>query len=315
NASSFIPCGTSASSVKELVWASWKERLLVERLSRKATHIFSLLEKSNSHWEEVLWWLLARNFGMKVNADVFEALAMSVPVAVLAKHKHSLHQIEALLLGQAGLLNNDFTDDYPRMLQREYQYLQQKFGFKPIAFTLQFLRMRPGNFPTIRLAQLAVLVQQSEHLFSSIVEAKELEEVKKLFLVQANDFWHYHYTFQQLSAFKPKVLGTDAVDNIIINTVVPLLFAYGLSHGEQSYKDKALRWLEEITAEKNVVTRGFAEAGVKAGSAFDSQALIELKNEYCAAKKCLSCAVGNYLLRNESADRAGASPSLSENRQ
>lgn len=299
NADSFIPCGASVSTVKELVWASWKERLLGERLTRKSAYILTLLHQNKGHWEETLWWLLARAFGMKVNADAFEAVAKSIPLAVLAKHKASIHQIEALLFGQAGLLGEEFEEDYPKLLKREHAYLQKKLSLNPVAVRLQFLRMRPVNFPTIRLAQLAMLVQQSSHLFSKILEAKELADIKTLFQVTANDYWHYHYTFRQSSSFKKKTFGADAVDNIIINTVVPVIFAYGLHHNDEKHKDKAIRWLEGISAEENILLKGFSALGLRAQTAFDSQALIELKNEYCSTKKCLQCSVGNNLLKRE----------------
>lgn len=299
NAETFIPCSTSITSVKELVWMAWKERLLVERLSRKADYALSLLQKSNNHWEEVLWWMLAKNFGSKVNGDAFESIARSLPINVLAKHKSSIHQIEALLFGQAGLLEGSLEDDYPSMLQREYNYLRKKLSLQPISIPLQFLRMRPVAFPTIRLAQLSVLVQQSTHLFSKVIEAQEVGELQKLLMVTANDYWHYHYTFQQKSPFKEKSLGSDTINNIIINTIIPLLFSYGMHHGEERYKEKALYWLEALHSEKNSVTKGFSQLGVEAKSAYDSQALIELKNEYCSKKKCLQCAAGNYLLKRE----------------
>jgi hypothetical protein len=304
NANSFIPCGVSISTVKELVWTSWKERLLGERLTRKSAYILTLLQQSNGHWEETLWWLLARAFGMKVNADGFEAIAKSIPFNVLAKHKPSIHQLEALLFGQAGLLAEEFEEEYPKLLRREYNYLQKKLSLIPVNVRLQFLRMRPVNFPTIRLAQLAAFIQGSSHLFSRMLEAKDLTEIKSLFQVTANDFWHHHYTFRQLSSFKKKTLGADAVDNIIINTVVPVLFAYGLHHNEEKHKDKAIRWLEGLAAEENVLLKGFSLLGLNAKTAFDSQALIELKNEYCSHKKCLQCSVGNNLLKRESLQTA-----------
>ena len=299
NAETFIPCNASIAAVNTLTWTSWKERLLVERLTRKAEYILTLLQQSNHHWEEVLWWMLARNFGNKVNSDAFEAIAQSLPITVLAKHKASVQQIEALLFGQAGLLEEGFEEDYPKLLQREYQYLRKKLSLQPVSIPLQFLRMRPVAFPTIRLAQLAVLVQQSVHLFSQIKEAKEIEDIYSLFRITANDYWHYHYTFQQSSSYKEKSLGRDTIENIIINTVIPVLFAYGLHHREEGYKDKALRWLESVTAEKNNITQGFRQISISARTAFDSQALLELKNEYCTPKKCLYCAVGNYLLKKD----------------
>ncbi len=300
-AGSFIPCGSLASSAKDLVWVAWKERLVVERLTRKAAYIATLLLQSNNHWEEVLWWLTARSFGMKVNGEAFEAIARSVPLTTLAKHKASIHQIEAILLGQAGLLEESFTDEYPAMLQREYRYLRKKLSLQPAAVRLQFMQMRPAAFPTIRLAQLAALVQGSSHLFAKLKDAETLADVKGLFTVTANDFWHNHYTLQQESSFRKKSLGADAIENIVANTVVPLVFAYGCHHRLEATKNKALSWLEELKAEQNAVTRGFAQLGVPAGSALDSQALIELKNEYCNPRKCLSCAVGNALLKKDAA--------------
>ncbi len=299
HAAGFIPCEKSIQTIPAITWRSWKERLLAERLLRKASIVNTFLQQNNYHWEETFWWLLARNFGMKVNADAFEAIARSVPLNVLAKQKQQIHQLEALLLGQGALLEEKFKEDYPKLLQREYRFQQKKLGIKPVALSLHFLRMRPGNFPTIRLAQLAMLVHNSAHLFSKIKEAASSKEVKEWFDVTANDYWHYHYRIDETSAFRKKKLGAAMIDNIIINTVVPVIFAYGSYHKEQKYKDKALQWLEETVAEKNAITNGFTRLGIENKNAFDSQALIELKNEYCSKKRCLNCGVG-YLLLKES---------------
>lgn len=309
NTVSAIPCGANIQGVKELTWKAWKERLLVERLSRKAAAALGLFEQSNHHWEETFWWMLARPFGGKVNGDAFESIARSIPVNLLAKHKASVHQLEALLLGQAGLLNEDFEDGYPRLLQREYAFLGKKYNLQPATVNVQFLRMRPVAFPTVRLAQLAVLLQHSTHLFSKILEAERLEELIPLFNVAANDFWHYHYTLKQASAFKKKTLGDDTVNGIIINTVAPVLFAHGLYHRSDGQKEKALRWLEETPPEANSITKEFLRLGIDARTAYDSQALIELKNEYCSRKRCLECSVGNYLLREAAVvyEKAGGS--------
>lgn len=299
NARSFIPCQNSISAVRSITWKSWKDRLVAERLIRKSALAEKFLSETNYHLEETFWWLLARNFGMKVNADAFEAVARSIPVNILAKSKNQLHQLEALLLGQAGLLAGDFSEDYPQMLQKEFIFLKQKYNLKPVNMPVHFLRMRPGNFPTIRLAQLAMLVHHSAHLFSKIKEAESKKEVNNWFDITANDYWHYHYRFDELSAYKKKKLGSTMTDNIVINTVCPLLFAYGNYHDEQRYKDMAMRWLEQTGAETNSITKGFLQAGIENKTAFDSQALIELKNEYCNAKKCLKCGVGNVLLSNK----------------
>jgi len=297
NAESFIPCEKNIHAVRDITWKSWKDRLLVERLLRKANRFEAYLKQNNYHWEETFWWLLAKNFGLKVNTEAFEAVAKSIPINILAKHKGQIHQLEALLLGQAGLLQGDFTDDYPVMLQKEYKFYKKAYSLQPCSSPVFFLRMRPGNFPTIRLAQLAMLVHESAHLFAKIKEAESVKNVKEWFDVTANDYWHYHYRFDDESAFKKKHLGASMIDNIIINTVVPVLFAYGNYQNENRYKEKALRWLEETAAEKNAITKGFQQLKIENKNAFDSQALIELKNEYCNRKRCLECGVGNAVLK------------------
>jgi hypothetical protein len=295
----FIPCQQHISSVAPLAFTAWKERLLVERLQKRAVHIETMLQKNNQHWEEVFWWMLARNFGMKINMDAFERIAQSIPINILGKHKNQIHQLEALLLGQAAMLDKIFEDDYPNLLRREYQFLQKKYSLRKAHAPIYFLRMRPANFPTIRLAQLAMLVHQSHHLFSIVKEASTLKDLQDLLNVTANDYWHYHYQFDEEVPFKPKRLGDQMIQNICINTIVPILYAYGYVTQQQVYINKALQWLEQLPAEKNAITRGFQLLGVANKSAFDSQALIQLKNDYCNYKHCLQCAVGNQLLRQK----------------
>lgn len=295
---SFIPCGNAIAGVKEITWLSWKERLLAERLTRRSEFVFKLLQQNNNHWEESFWWMLARNFGVKVNADLFEQLARSISVNLLAKHKHQVIQVESLLFGQAGLLNRKFEEDYPQLLQREFRFLRKKYELKPVHMPVHFLRMRPGNFPTVRLAQLAALVCQSSHLFSRVLETDRLQELRNLFEATANDYWHYHYRFDETSVFMKKQIGKDMIDNLVINTVVPMVYAYGLYQGEEKYRLKALCWLEEAERETNAITRGFEKLGIESGNAFDSQALVELKTRYCDEKQCLNCSVGNSILRS-----------------
>ncbi len=299
NADSFIPCEKHIQQINSLSWQSWKERLLIERLEQRTQLVFDYLQKNKNHWEETFWWLLARNFGVKLNSVAFEKIAQSVSVNILAKHKGQIHQVEALLFGQAGLLDGVFTEDYPTLLQKEYLFLKKKYNLYKVEASMIFLRMRPSNFPTVRLAQLAMLVHNSLHLFSKIKESNSIKAIKELLEVTANDYWHYHYVFDETSAFKKKKLGEQMIDNILINTVVPVLFAYGHYHGENSFKDKALQWLEDIKAEKNSITNGFTSLQVENKTAFDSQALIQLKNEYCNKKRCLDCSIGNKLIRNK----------------
>lgn len=298
NANSFIACEKNIHLVDDLNWQSWKARVLVERLEDKTSQVLEYLQQNSNHWEETCWWLLAKNFGIKQNSLAFEKVAQSIPLNLLAKHKAQIHEAEALLFGQAGLLEATFREDYPKLLQREYQFLQKKYKLKKVEASMFFLRMRPSNFPTVRLAQLAMLVHQSLHLFSKIKESTDLGSIRKLLNVTANDYWHYHYTFDETTAFKKKNLGEQMINNIIINTVVPILFAYGHHHKENHYKDKALQWLEQLKAEKNVISQGFAALGVESRTAFDSQALIQLKNNYCNNKRCLDCTIGNKLIRD-----------------
>lgn len=293
----FIPCEKLEITLSGLGLTAWKQRLAAERLLLKSDAIFKILQQTNFHWEETFWWLIAANFGLKVNRDVFKKIAQSLPLALLVKHKNSILQIEALLFGQAGLLEKDFEEKYPAMLKKEYQFYRKKYQLIPVEEGLHFLRMRPANFPTIRLAQLAMLIHNSEHLFSKIKETGSAKELKTMFELEANDYWHYHYLFDEESAFKIKRLGKQMIENILINTIVPIVFCYGLHHNDEMYKEKAIKWLEEIPPEINSITKGFQKLGYANKSAFDSQALIQLKNHYCDNKLCLECAIGNSLLK------------------
>jgi hypothetical protein len=297
NATAFIPCQSQIQSINPLTLISWKQRVLAERLENKSAIIFKFLNENNFHWEETFWWLIAKNFGIKVNSDAFEKIAKSIPISVLAKHKNQINQLEALLFGQAGLLKKDFEEDYPVMLKKEYKFYQTKYKLKRIENPLFFLRMQPSNFPTVRLAQLAMLLHNSEHLFSKIKESNSLNEIKDLLNVTANDYWNYHYIFDEPSEYKIKKLGSQMINNILINTIVPILFCYGLHQNEEQYKDRAIKWLEEIEPEKNVITKGFEALKLSNKNAADSQSFIQLKNEYCNNKRCLECAVGNALLK------------------
>lgn len=293
----FIPCAPTVAQTSALTWLGWMERLVAERLTRKAETVFQHLEKTGGHWEETFWRLLARNFGIKVNADAFEELAQTLSVTILAKQRHNMHQLEALLLGQANLLNGEAADEYTALLQREYHFLKTKHALAPVRNPVYFLRMRPSNFPTLRLAQLAMLVHTCTHLFSKLLEEPDLANVKKWLHVTAADYWHTHYRPGQPSPYKPKNLGSSMIDTIIINTIVPALFAYGLHHKQELYKEKALRWLQELSAERNTITDNFVKLAVRNASAYDSQALLELKHRYCDERRCLQCAVGNSILK------------------
>jgi len=299
NNSIFIPCENHAYSISDLTLLNWKQRLLAERLEARSQLIFSFLKENNYNWEQTFWWFLAKNFGIKVNSEAFEKIARSLSIQIIAKHKNQIQTLEALLMGQAGLLDFDFSEDYPLMLQKEFKFYKTKYNLQQPAIQLFFLRMRPANFPTIRLAQLAMLINHSSHLFSHVKEEADVAKIKKLLKVTANDYWHYHYILGEVSEFKKKVLGDQMIDNIIINTIVPILFAYGLYHGREEYKSKAFNWLEQTNSEKNVITKGFEVLQFSNKNSFDSQAYIQLKNEYCNKKRCLNCSIGNSILKND----------------
>ncbi len=292
-----IACKKFLPVLNSLQWLAFKESLVAERLEEKSKKIVQLLTQNKQHWEEVFWWLLAANFGNKINKDCFQEIAQTIQVNVLAKHINKLQQLEALLFGQANLLNSAIEDDYYILLQKEYKFLQHKYQLKKVNYSVLFHRLRPANFPTIRLAQLAKLISNSSHLFSKILVIDKLTELKFLFQVTANDYWHYHFNFSEKSAYQPKSLGNQMIENIIINTVVPMLFAYGLYNKEEHYKTKAIEWLQALSPEKNSVITEWKNTEITAQTAFDTQALLQLDKNYCKQLKCLECAVGNKILK------------------
>lgn len=294
----FIPCESSIGDTNPLTWNLWKEKLLEERMQHKSMRIHEILKRNQYHWEETLWCMLARNFGMKINADSFEAIAVSLPLGIVLKQKSQLIQLEALLLGQAGLLNKSFEESYPILLQAEYRHLQKKYSLRPILQPLFFLRMRPINFPTIRLAQLAALLHHSTNLFRVITEIDNLPDMEGLLCVQANDYWHYHYVLDESSTYQPKQLGKQMVKSIIINTIAPWLFAYGDALNEQKFKDRAFQWLKETGFETNSVVTSFQQLGLQVESAQDSQAILHLKSHFCDKRNCLDCSIGQTLLQS-----------------
>jgi hypothetical protein len=295
----FIPCEGTINTVNELTMRNWLTRVLVERLEKKSATVIAGLEATRGDWEETFYRFLAANFGFKVNALPFELMAKSLPQNILAKHKNYPLQIEALIFGQAGFLGDDWVDEYPRKLKEEYNFLRKKFNLIPIEKHLwKFLRMRPQNFPTIRLAQFAALVINSSHLFSKILEIKDVTALRDLFAnSKVNPYWETHYRFDAESKPAAKNMGAGAVDVLLLNTIALFLFTYGTHLKKQYYISRALQLLEFLPAEKNHITDDFVTLGVKITSAFESQGLLELKNSYCNHKKCLQCAVGNKILK------------------
>lgn len=294
----WIPCEHFFQKVPEIVRLNWLDRLLVERLELKTNAIAEALKATNNHWEEAFYRMIARNFGLKVNMEPFEALARSLPLLTLSKHKSSLLQVEALIFGQAGFLAENQVDDWPKELAREYQHLAHKHGLSPLPLNQwKFLRLRPANFPTVRLAQFAALIHQSAHLFSKIMEARNLRELENLFQVQPSLYWKNHFQFNKPSIHRDKPLGRDFIHLLVINTIVPFLFHYGKSKDLEEPQKRALALLEELPPESNVILEGWSVLGVNARNAFQTQALIHLKTRYCDQKRCLECAIGTSILK------------------
>ncbi|GGA83733.1 DUF2851 family protein [Puia dinghuensis] len=261
---SFVPCEGQLSSVDAVLWTSWLRELGLQRLTRRAAVVWRWLEQNRQDWEETTWWLLARSMGLAVNGAVFEAVARSLPLRLLMRHRSQPVLLEALLLGQAGLL--PASDGRAR----EYRFLRIKYGLRPVDAPVAFLRMRPGNFPDGRLVQLAALMATGRGWFAFVRDAESPGTVMR-----------------EMAAVKG--LGVERQKGMVINAFIPVLFAYG-------QREKALGWLREVKAESNAILRGWGGLGVAAKDAAGSQGLLELKKEYCNARRCLDCAIGRALL-------------------
>ncbi|MBL7797724.1 MAG: DUF2851 family protein [Saprospiraceae bacterium] len=294
----WIPCARSFAGVPEIVRSNWLDRLLVERLEQKTALVEQTLQATGQQWEEAFYRILARHFGLKVNMEPFEALARALPLRLLAKHQNSLFQMEALLFGQAGLLDEAFEDDYPRALAKEYRFLRHKYDLTALsASSWKFFRLRPAGFPTLRLAQFAALMHRSTLLFSAVLSARNPGEMEQLLGVEPGEYWRTHFRFDKSTAPRSKSLGREFVHLLLINTVAPFLFHYGRTKGISEKQDRALQLLEGLPAEANTVVDDWAELGQTAGNAARSQALLHLKSHYCDAKRCLECAIGTAILR------------------
>lgn len=277
---------------------SWMTALQIERFENKAKSIEKRLADSNQDWEQAFFITLARNFGFGVNSDAFELWAKNVPLSAVNKHRDDLFQIEAFFFGQAGLLNELPNDEYTERMIKEYEYMKHKFELKPSEdFKWKFLRLRPGNFPHVRIAQLANLYHRSQGMLSKLMETETLKELRDLLRGGTSEYWLTHYVFGEPSTSLPKTLSNSSIDLIIINTVVPFLYTYGKHRTNESLYLRAESLLEELKPENNHIIRLWKECGLEAAHAADSQALIQLKKEYCDLKKCLFCRIGYEYLK------------------
>ena len=297
---SYPPCYRIIPSLSPFTAHSWMTALQMERFEQKATLLNERLKRCQGNWEDAFFITLARNFGFGLNGDAFETWAHQLPFRAVDKHRNDLFQIEAIFFGQAGILEDSDGDGYYLRLKKEYTYLQHKFGLIPMDASLwRFLRLRPANFPHIRIAQLACLYHRAYGLLSRIMETETLQGVRDILKGGTSEYWLTHYTFGGSSPSRPKTLSNTSLDLLIINTVVTFLYAYGLHKGNRVLCARAGSFLEELKAENNYITRMWEQCGMKASNAADSQALIQLKKEYCDKKKCLYCRIGyEYLKRS-----------------
>ncbi|GAB4029452.1 hypothetical protein GCM10028809_19980 [Spirosoma gilvum] len=279
------------------------DKAMLQRLERKAAGVLELFGQAGGDWEETAYRLLAVTMGFKINADPMAQLSRSVPLKVLLKHRNNLLQVESMLFGVAGLIdeNDGELDNYRVALQREYRFLSVKYSLtdkQMPAHSWKWGRLRPANFPTLRIAQLACLITHNASLFSLFAGATDAEMLVKALQVTPSQYWQSHYRFGKDSEKTVPTLGETSATSIVINAVVPLLAAYAHHRGQPAYIDRAISLLEQLPAEKNHLTEGWNILGLGIRSAFDSQAAIELYNEFCTVKKCLSCQIGAGLLKN-----------------
>ena len=283
---SYPPCYRIIPSLPPFTAHSWMTALQMERFEQKATLLNERLKRCQGNWEDAFFITLARNFGFGLNGDAFETWAHRLPFRAVDKHRNDLFQIEAIFFGQAGILEDSDGDGYYLRLKKEYTYLQHKFGLIPMDASLwRFLRLRPANFPHIRIAQLACLYHRAYGLLSRIMETETLQGVRDILKGGTSEYWLTHYTFGGSSPSRPKTLSNTSLDLLIINTVVTFLYAYGLHKGNRVLCARAGSFLEELKAENNYITRMWEQCGMKASNAADSQALIQLKKEYCEDRK------------------------------
>ncbi len=304
-----IPCLERISEISEIYLTDWKNALTAERMEYKNRQITDILRQNKGDWEDAFYILLSRSFGFGINSDVFERLAKSLPLKYIQKHQDNILQVEALLFGQAGLLeDNEIPCEYYQCLRKEFGFLRKKFDIQPLdGFLFKKLRIRPHNFPHVKIAQLAAILCQNDLFFSKILAVKDTREYFRFFTPDTSEYWLTHYHFKSSSGRKEKKLGLDALHILLINTVVPILFAYGKKKKQPGLTEYSLHLLESIPEEKNSIVSLFQKAGVPVKNAADSQALIQLKRNYCERKECLFCRIGHKLLAKPAGNHKNSS--------
>jgi len=297
-----IACQDVVRSLDRFFIRHWLHALVIERMQGKSAMLKSIFRETGNDWDETCYKALSRYFGFRVNAEPFEMLANALPFKIIRKHADNRFQIEALLFGTAGMLDEGLfkealSDEYYRDLIKEYRVLSVKYSLRPIhGWIWKFSKLRPVNFPTIRISQLSAMLSVSGGLFSRIIAADDIRQLKKVFEVSASSYWDDHYIFGKKSSRVSKSTGSQAASIFLINSVIPLIFVYGQFHDNPAICERAISFLEEIIPEENSIIREWINAGIGSESAFFTQALIQLTNEYCKKRRCLDCRIGNRLI-------------------
>lgn len=287
-----IRCSTFPASFISQEIYDWIKKLGLSRLDRKSDQIIELLELYRGDWDAVTWLLMAKGFGHNVNTDAFFALAKSVPFFLIRLYKYDLESLEALLFGQSGMLQHYWHDSYPTQLASKYDIIKRKYGLKQINHPLMFLRMRPSNFPTIRISQLASLYYHQQHVFRSIIDGHDISAIKDMLGVSGSTYWETHIAFDKYTEKHSRLIGDTMVNTLIINVILPILLAYAKAKGNTGYRSRALDWFHQLKSESNSILDQFKKAGFSMKNACESQSLLELHKEYCSQGLCQSCLHG-----------------------
>ncbi len=293
----WINCENQIHAVDGFIITNWLERLFFERLERKSIPVEKLLTETKSDWEAVLFCMLAKNFGLNTNGEIFFKTAQFIPFTVIRKERSEVMNLESLFFGMISLIPEEAQDNYTKELKKRFTYLSVKHGLKEMGLgEVEFFRHRPDNFPTIRLAQLAMLYHKEENLFSKVIEIDNIETLFRIFSVIISGYWQTHYQFDKESPKKLKQISKPFFDLLVINTIIPIKFAFAKSQGKD-ISESLLNLIKDVAPEKNAIIEKFAVCKLKSGNAFETQSLLQLKNEYCNKSKCLQCAIGIQLLK------------------
>ncbi len=305
---SMIPCTSVGGCSINHEIKEWIGELGLTRLTEKSDGLIHDLNQLKGNWEELIWRTISRNFGHRVNSEGFYLLATSIPFYLIKKYKKDVFDLEALLMGQAGLLQKNWQDEYPKKLLTEYYRIKNLHKIKEINYPIYFLRMRPANFPTIRLAQLASMLSQNSSILDMLKEIEDVDEFKKRISFDISEYWLNHYRFDKISIPTDKKPGNTFFDNLIINSFIPILYAYGCVIGSNQYKEKAKRWFSELSVESNSILYEFNKIGLKPTTAAESQSLLALHKKYCTQKKCTDCKIGRKILQDAKSLKNELSP-------